>query len=145
MALVELRRFYDRNEAYIARSMLGHAGILSMVRDNGYANMFFGTAIATGGYGLFVEPGDVETARGLLLEAVPLDAEALAWTQHPQRIASLPSALLGTVAGWAIGAPTLIGSSRRPTLTLWIGTAVALLVLLSLAWAFVTAALHPDI
>jgi len=42
MALVELRRYYDRNEAYIAHAALENAGLGSMIRDNDYASMVFG-------------------------------------------------------------------------------------------------------
>jgi hypothetical protein len=130
MALVELRRFYDRNEAYIAQATLENDGVFSVVRDNGYANLIFGAAIATGGYGLLVLDDDVAQARAILVQAVPPSPEALNWTDHPQHLSALPLAAIGTASGMVTGAPTLIGSSRRVTWIGVLGTAAAVLVLL---------------
>jgi hypothetical protein len=117
MALVELRRFYDRNEAYIAQSALENAGLGAMVRDNGYANMLYGTAIATGGYGLYVIDEDVAEARQLLLEAVPPAPDALAWGHHPQIVTGIPAAAAGAVSALVAGGggALVIAAKRRPT------------------------------
>jgi hypothetical protein len=126
MALVELRRFYDRNEAFIAQAALENAGLGAMVRDNGYANMMFGAAIATGGYGLFVLDDDVEPAREVLLEAVPAAPEALDWGHHPEKLTGLPAAAAGALSALFAGSggSLVIAAKRSPTA---LGYAVAAL------------------
>jgi hypothetical protein len=118
MALVELRRFYDRNEAYIAHAALENAGLGAMVRDNGYANMMFGAAIATGGYGLYVIDEDVDAAREVLLEAVPPAPEALDWGHHPETVTGIPAAAAGALSGLFSGSSgsLVIAAKRRPSI-----------------------------
>jgi hypothetical protein len=128
MAFVEIRRFYERNEAFIAKAALESAGLGAMIRDNGYASMYFGAAIATGGYGLFVIDDDIEAAREVLLEAVPPAPESLNWTEHPQHLSGLPLAAIGTFSGLVAGAPTLLGSRQRVTWVGLVGTAATILI-----------------
>jgi len=117
MALVELRRYYDRNEAYIAHAALENAGLGSMIRDNDYASMVFGAAIATGGYGLYVIDEDVAEAREILLEAVPPAPDALDWGHHPQTVTGIPAAAAGALSGLFTGASgsLVIAAKRNPS------------------------------
>jgi hypothetical protein len=133
MAFVEIRRFYERNEAFIAKAALESAGLGTLVRDNGYANMYFGVSIAAGGYGLFVLDDDVPAAREILLAAVPSAPGVLNWTDHPEHLTALPVAAAGTLGGILLGAPTLIGSSRRATWILTVGTILGVAVALMFA------------
>ena len=135
MALIELRRFYDRNEVYIAQAALESAGLGAMIRENNYANMLYGTAIATGGYGLYVIDEDVDAAREVLLEAVPPAPEALAWGHHPQSVTGIPAAAAGAVSALVAGGggALVIAAKRRPTVLGYLVSALPIgMILLAL-------------
>jgi hypothetical protein len=117
MALVEVAQFLDRNEAYIARAALVSAGLYADVRDNSYANLMFGMAIATGGYAVLVDDAEAAEAAAILAEADPGSPEALDWTEHPQHLTGIPMAALGAATALATGAEAsmLLGLKRRVT------------------------------
>ena len=138
MALVEAARFLDRNEAFIARAALINDGVYADVRDNGYANMIFGMAIATGGYALLVDAGDLETARALLDEANPPSDDALNWTDHPQHLTGIPMAALGAATALATGAEAsaILGARRKFTLVNILVAAIPIAAVAGLVYLF---------
>jgi hypothetical protein len=139
MALVEAASFIDRNQAFIARAALLDAGIFAEVRDNAYANMMFGMAIATGGYPVLVAQEDLKAARALLEEAEPVDAEALDWTKHPKVWDGIPAAALGFGAVIATGAEAsaILGLKRRRTLINLLIAALPIVILIVLVAIYV--------
>ena len=131
MALVELTRFDDLQEAQIAAGALDAAGIPAICHDLGYGSVDFLMRRATQGFGLWVEASDRQAARTFLGEHRTVNPQALAWRAHPQVLSGLPLALAAIIepnTGWMI-----VSARQRPTafrigvtLLVWLPIAVAI-------------------
>lgn len=101
MGLVSVARYTDLQEARIAASRLGSAGITSLVPEAqmGSTNFFLGQAM--GGYRLCVVQEDLQAAREVLTGCRTENAEALKWREHPEALSSAPTSIF-----WAITDPT---------------------------------------
>jgi len=97
MALVELTRFDDMQEAQIAAGALDAAGIPAICHDLGWGSIDFLARIATQGFAVWVEEDDLAEARAFISERRTVNRDALTWIEHPRSLIWMPVALLAAI------------------------------------------------
>ncbi len=106
MALVEIARFDDLQEAQIASATLRSAGFHPMVQNEQLGSAIFYMQRAFGGFRLWVHDDEAAEARSLIESYRTSDPEALDWTRHPQALSAAPASLFWAIfdpqaGGWA--------------------------------------------
>jgi hypothetical protein len=110
MGLRLVAHYYDRSEAYVARSVVEAAGLLTFLHDEGWIRSFPNYVGALGGYRLMVSEIDLEDAIALLTEA---KANPLLGGEQLELTGGLWDRVMSFVAGYALcGVPTPIRESR---------------------------------
>jgi hypothetical protein len=113
MALVELTRFDDMQEAQIAAGALDAAGIPAICHDLGWGSVDFLARIATQGFAIWVEEEDLDEARAFVSERRTFNRAALTWIEHPRSLIWMPVALLAAIE--PVTGLMLASARQKPT------------------------------
>lgn len=104
MALIEIARFDDLQEAQIASATLRSAGFDPMIQNEQLGTAIFYMQRAFGGFRIWVHDDEAAEARSLIESYRASDTAALDWTHHPEVISAAPASLF-----WAVMDPVLGG------------------------------------
>lgn len=106
MALVEVARFDDLQEAQIAAGALRGAGLTPLVQNEQWGSVAFFMQRAMGGFRIWTPEEEADDARALIDACRQSDPAALDWTSHPEAISAAPASLFWALmdpqaGGWA--------------------------------------------
>lgn len=106
MALVEIARFDDLQEAQIAAGALRGAGLTPLLQNEQWGSVAFFMQRAMGGFRIWTPEEEAADARALIDACRQSDPAALDWTRHPQALSAAPASLFWALVdpqagGWA--------------------------------------------
>jgi hypothetical protein len=106
MALVEIARFDDLQEAQIAAGALRAVGLTPLLQNEQWGSVAFFMQRAMGGFRIWTPEEEADDARTLIDACRQCDPAVLDWTRHPQALSAAPATLFWALmdpqgGGWA--------------------------------------------